>query len=54
MALREISTKYANYEVSAIGFSRDGEDVFSCQNDCESCPTLCEIGMMNRTLGVGK
>lgn len=54
MALREVKTKYAEYEISAVGFSRDGEDVYSCENDCGNCPVLCEIGQLNRTLGVGK
>ena len=54
MTFKRVTTKYGDYEISAIGFSRDGEGVFSCQNDCNSCPLLCEIGQLNKNLRVGE
>lgn len=55
--MQKIKTRWAEYEISAEGFTNDGEDVFSCgayDEGCLSCEHLCEIGMMNRILGVGE
>lgn len=57
MSKKIIKTEFAEYEVSAEGFSDEGEAVYSCDGynkGCLSCDHLCEIGMMNRILGVGQ
>ena len=53
--MMNIRTSYGTYEVTSLHeFDSEKEDVFSCQNDCESCRKTCEIGQLNRKLGVGK
>lgn len=57
MSKKIIKTEFAEYEVSAEGYSDEGEAVYSCSGyneGCLSCDHLCEIGMMNRILGVGQ
>lgn len=53
--MKQIQTSYGQYEISFENqnFNSETEDVYSCRGNCP-CTKMCEIGILNNEMKVGK